>query len=51
MASNKVAENIKFIREVFGETQKELAEIIGVTHNAISNYENGERMPDYRNLK
>ncbi len=51
MASNKVAENIKFIREVFGETQKELAEIIGVTHNAISNYENGERMPDLQKLE
>ena len=51
MDSNKVVENIKIIRTIFGETQKELAEAIGVTHNAISNYEKGERMPDLQKIE
>lgn len=40
----------KFIKELRKEknmTQKELAEKLGVTANAVGNWENGRRMPDY----
>ena len=48
-------ENIgKFIVELRKEknmTQQELADKIGVTDRAISNWENGKRLPDYSLLK
>ena len=38
--------NIRRFREQFGWEQKELAERIGVTGNAVSNWENGRSRPD-----
>src|SRR5699024_1766335 len=40
-----VADNIKKIREIFDVTQRELADIAGVTENAVSKWENGYAEP------
>lgn len=37
---------IKELREKKGLTQKELARLMGVSHNTISGYETGYRKPD-----
>ena len=39
-------EKLRKLRKIHGETQKELANAIGLTENAICNYEKGERTPD-----
>lgn len=39
------AERLKGLREEAGLTQKELAEIVGVTRPTMTNYENGDRYP------
>ena len=44
---NKIAE----LRKEKGLSQKELGAIIGAAQNTISNWENGNREPDYENLK
>ena len=41
---------IREIRKRCGLTQKELAEGIGSSESAISQYENGKRQPDYETL-
>lgn len=35
------SERLKELRKEAGLTQKELAEIVGVTRNTLTNYENG----------
>ena len=40
-----IAHNIKAIRSRFGLTQKELADVAGVTENAVSKWENGYSEP------
>lgn len=40
-----VADNIKKLRDIFGVTQRELADIAGVTENAVSKWENGYSEP------
>lgn len=40
-----VADNIKAIRSIFNVTQRELAEVAGVTENAVSKWENGYAEP------
>ncbi len=40
-----VAYNIKKIRDIFDVTQRELADIAGVTENAVSKWENGYSEP------
>lgn len=40
-----ISENIKQLRTLFGITQKELAEVAGVTENAVSKWENGYSEP------
>lgn len=42
--------NIKSIREEAGLTQAGLAEIAGVTQQAVSNWENGDRQPRVEHL-
>lgn len=37
--------NIRAFRKKFGYTQSELANIIGVSKNAVSEYENGNMLP------
>ena len=39
------SERLKTLREQKGETQQDLADLIGVTRNAISAYEKGTRRP------
>ncbi len=48
--NEKVGRNIQTIRKVFGETQEELGEAIGVAKNTISSYEHGKREPDNNTL-
>ncbi|MGN0803914.1 MAG: helix-turn-helix domain-containing protein [Candidatus Coproplasma sp.] len=43
MNDNTFGENIKKLRYFYGETQKQLAEAIGVAHNYISMLEKGKR--------
>ncbi|MBR5094801.1 MAG: helix-turn-helix domain-containing protein [Oscillospiraceae bacterium] len=39
------ASNLRCLREAYGETQEEMALALGISKNAISNYECGRRMP------
>ncbi len=45
--AHAVGGRIKYYRERKGKEQKEIAEKIGVTSNAISNWENGRTRPDF----
>jgi len=45
--AHAVGGRIKYYRERKGKEQKEIAERIGVTSNAISNWENGRTRPDF----
>lgn len=40
-----LSSNIKSLRRVYGEEQLDLANAIGLTIPAVSNYERGERIP------
>ena len=40
-----VSDNIKQLRRIFNVTQKQLADIAGVTENAVSKWENGYSEP------
>ncbi len=42
--------NLREIRKEYGMTMKELADKIGVSESAISQYENGKREPGYETL-
>ncbi|MGI6004787.1 MAG: helix-turn-helix domain-containing protein [Christensenellales bacterium] len=42
---------IRELREIHGLMQKDLAKILGVANNTLSQYETGTRIPDYRVLK
>lgn len=48
---NYLGLNIIKLREIYGESQKDLAEAIGVTKSAISNYEHGNRFPERDDLR
>lgn len=39
---NQIALNIKYYRKKAGITQKQLAELVGVTSTAVSNWESGQ---------
>jgi transcriptional regulator with XRE-family HTH domain len=41
-----LCERIRFFRELAGMEQKQLAKQIGITANAVSNWENGRGRPD-----
>lgn len=43
--------NLRRLREKRGLYQKDLAELIGIKRNSISNYENGKQIPDALILK
>lgn len=47
MDQEKIGNFIRESRQEKGMTQRDLAERIGVTDRAISNWENGRRLPDY----
>ena len=46
MNQEKIGKFLADVRKEKGLTQQELAKIVGVTDRAISNWENGRRMPD-----
>lgn len=46
-----LGEKIKFYREQKGLTQKQLADVCGITDTAIRNYEKGIRTPDEETLR
>ena len=41
-----ICERVKYYRELMGIEQKELARLLGITGNSISNWENGRSRPD-----
>ncbi len=43
----KLSKRIKQLRELKGLTQSQLAEILGIKNQTVSNYESGEREPSY----
>ena len=45
-----LALNIACLREIYGESRENLAEAIGITYQAISNYENGIQPPQRNEL-
>jgi len=47
---NRIARNIALLREQKGLTQRELAENVGVKHNAVSNWESGKNSPDIEKI-
>lgn len=47
----KTNEKLKQLREQFNLTQQNLADILHVSHQAISNWEQGKSMPDINFLK
>jgi len=38
-----ISENLKFVRENSGYTQKQVADFLGINRSAYANYESGER--------
>lgn len=51
MEQEKIAKIIKKIRKQNNLTQKELADSLGVTYQAVSKWENGKNLPDISILK
>ena len=51
MNQEKIGQFIKQIREEHHLTQKELADLLGVTFQAVSKWENGKNIPDIAILK
>ena len=50
-SGNKLGENIKHLRSIYGETLQELGEVVHFRNTTIKNYENGERQPDPQTLQ
>lgn len=50
MGGDDVNLKLKFKRHEKNLTQKELAEIIGVTSQSVSDYERGKTIPNYTNM-
>lgn len=51
MNQEKIGKFIAELRKEMNMTQQDLADKLGVTDRAISNWENGRRLPDYSLLK
>lgn len=47
---NALGEKIKELRKKKGLSQSELAELVGVTRQALSGWENGAYLPDYSSI-
>lgn len=45
-----LAQNLKYLREKNGETQKDIANMLFVTEMTISRYENGECEPNLQKV-
>lgn len=46
----KFSERLKHQRELYGCTQKQMAELIGITPRSYQRYESGEREPNIETL-
>ena len=46
MLDNKIGDNIRVLRKKNGLLQKDLADQLNITRQALSNYEVGKRIPD-----
>ena len=46
-----IGENIRALRKRYNETQKELAEKLNLTEQAVSHYEKGKREPDIQTIE
>lgn len=46
-----IPENLKFARQLKGFSKTDLSEEMGVSRQAISNWENGNRSPDFSSIK
>ena len=51
MDQEKIGKFIAYLRKENNMTQQELADRLNVTDRAVSNWENGRRLPDYSLLK
>ena len=51
LQSDYLGNNIKHLRNSYGETQEQLGEIVGVNSNTISQYEHNKRVPDKDTIK
>ena len=47
----KLGRNIRALRKINNESQEKLVEAVGLTKSAISNYENGIRIPEREQLR
>ncbi|MCR5664248.1 MAG: helix-turn-helix domain-containing protein [Oscillospiraceae bacterium] len=50
MKEESFGARLRAVRQAHGETQPELARLLGVTRSAVSMYETGEREPKYELL-
>lgn len=50
-SGNKLGENIKHLRRIYGETLQELGEDVDFGNTTIKNYESGVRQPDPKTLQ
>lgn len=48
---NYFSQNLKFLRKRKGESQKDLADYLGVRNTSVSNYELGEAIPDLKTIE
>lgn len=46
MLDNKIGDNIRVLRKKNGLLQKDLADQLNITRQALSNYKVGKRIPD-----
>ena len=46
---NMLAENLALLRNLRGMTQEEVAEVIGISRQSYSKWEQGETIPDIEN--
>ena len=46
MANIQLAANLRYLRDLYDQSQDDAGEIFGISRQAVSNYENLTRMPD-----
>ena len=49
MRKSMIAKNLKYLRKVTGQSQEEVAGMLGVSRQTVAKWENGESMPDLVN--
>lgn len=51
MDRNKIADRLRFLRKEKKVTTEQMAKELGFSRATITNYENGHRIPDRKNMK